>query len=219
MKISILALPIFLAMVVPSAFDAQAASFDCTKASTNVEILICKTPSLSRSDEELSAIYKQAVAVAINPDAVKQEQRNWIARMRNKCSNAQCLAVAYATRRLVLAASLTQDAASRPPAGQLLLVRAAQAEQQVGPGRTFPVSLVGRVEFGHDAAGGRYDLVNGNARITLSYVWELSDADQDKLAMLQERKSRVRAVGMLMVYANDGSAGFAGGAPLGIYAD
>ncbi len=209
---------LLLAAVMPfSPVEAQAASFDCAKASTNVEKLICKTPSLSRSDEELSAVYKQAVAVAFIADSVKKEQRGWIAR-RNKCPSAQCLAEEYETRRLVLAASLTQDATPSPPAGQPLLVRPAQAEMQVLPGRTFPISVVGTVEFGHDAAGGRYDLVSGNARVTLSYVWDFSDADLEKLSALDEKKARVRVVGMLKVYAEDGGATFAQGAPFAVYA-
>ncbi|MBP2302245.1 lysozyme inhibitor LprI family protein [Azospirillum picis] len=195
----------------------QAASFDCAKASTSVEKLICKTPSLSRADEELGAIYKQAVAVAVIAESVKKEQRGWIAR-RNECSSAQCLAEEYGTRLLVLRASLTQDAAPSPPAGQPLLVRPAQAETQVVPGRTLHASVVGIVEFGHDAAGGRYDLVSGNARITLSYVWHFSDADLETLSSLDERKTRVRVVGMLKVYAEDGSAAFAQGAPFAVYA-
>lgn len=215
-KFSVLLL---LAAVMPfTHVEAQAASFDCAKAATNVEKLVCKTPGLSKADEELSAVYKQAVAVALIADFVKKEQRGWIAR-RNKCPSAQCLAEEYETRRLVLAASLTQDATPSPPAGQPLLVRPAQSEMQVPPGRTFPVSVVGAIEFGHDAAGGRYDLVSGNARITLSYVWDFSDADLEKLSALDEKKTRVRAVGMLKVYAEDGSASFALGSTLAVYAE
>lgn len=210
---------LLLAAVMPfTHVEAQAASFDCAKAATNVEKLICKTPSLGKADEELSAVYKQAVAVALIVDSVKKEQRGWIAR-RNKCSGVPCLAEEYETRRLVLAASLTQDATPTQPAGQPLLVRPAQSEMQVPPGRTFPVSFGGTVEFGHDAAGGRYDLVSENARVTLSYVWDFSDADLEKLSALDEKKARVRVVGMLKVYAEDGSAAFAQGAPLAVYAD
>lgn len=208
---------LLLAAVIPfSPVEALAASFDCGKAATNIEKLICKTPSLSKADEELSAVYKQAVAVALIADAVKKEQRVWIAR-RNKCPSAQCLAEEYETRRLILAASLPQDATPVQPAEQPLLVRPAQAEAQVLPGRTFPVSVVGTVVFGHDAAGGRYDLVSGNARITLSYVWDFSDADQEKLSALEEKKARVRVVGMLKVYAEDGSAAFVQGSSFAVY--
>lgn len=218
MKTNLSALLLLLALAVPTPFEVHAASFDCAKAFTNVEKLICKTPILSRSDEELSAIYKQAVAVAFIADDVKKEQRKWIAR-RNNCTSVQCLAEEYETRCLVLAASLTQDSTPSPPVGQPLLMRAAQAEAQVLPGRTFPVSVVGTVEFGHDVAGGRYDLVSGNARVTLSYVWDFSSTDLEKLSALDDNKARVRVVGMLKVYAEDGSAAFAQGAPLAVYVD
>ena len=218
MKKNLSALLLLSALVPFSPFEAQAASYDCAKASTNVEKLICKTPSLSKADEDLSAVYKQAITVAFIADSVKKEQRGWIAQ-RNKCPSVQCLAEEYETRRLVLAASLTQDIAPSQPAGQPLLVRPAQAEMQVMPGRTFPVSVVGIVEFGHDAAGGRYDLVSGNARITSSYVWDFSDADLEKLSALDKKKTRVRVVGMLKVYAEDGSAAFAQGSSFAVYAD
>lgn len=216
MKRSIAISLLLSAMVLPTSFEVHAASFDCAKALTNVEKLICKTPSLGKADEELNSVYKQAVAVAFIADSVKKEQRGWIAR-RNKCPSIPCLAEEYETRRLVLSASLTQDATPTQPAGQPLLVRPAQAEMQVLPGRTFPVSVVGSIEFGHDAAGGRYDLVSGNARVTLSYVWDFSDADLQKLSALDERKTRVHVVGMLKVYAEDGSATFAQGSTLAVY--
>ncbi len=38
-----------------------AASFDCAKASTQVERLICSDESLSKLDEQLSGSYKQAL--------------------------------------------------------------------------------------------------------------------------------------------------------------
>src|SRR5215472_14292419 len=43
---------------------SQAASFDCAKAQTKVEKLICSNPTLSKADDALAAAYKKAMAAA-----------------------------------------------------------------------------------------------------------------------------------------------------------
>ena len=40
------------------ALPVQAASFDCAKASTEIEHAICNNPELSRLDEEMAAAYR-----------------------------------------------------------------------------------------------------------------------------------------------------------------
>lgn len=73
---------------------SQAASFDCAKAATKVEKLICSTPSLSKLDSDLAEIYKDA----IRKDAsLRQEQLGWM-KERNKCIDAACLESSYKDR-------------------------------------------------------------------------------------------------------------------------
>ncbi len=68
--------------------QAQAApSFDCTKATTEVEKTICASPSLSEADVALAAAYRDALARA--PEAAKlllrADQRGWIAHIGKIC--------------------------------------------------------------------------------------------------------------------------------------
>jgi uncharacterized protein len=73
---------------------AQAASFDCAKASTLIENAICASPDLSRKDEALGRLYQSALKQ--NP-AVRTEQVNWL-RERNRCIDERCLNNAYDRR-------------------------------------------------------------------------------------------------------------------------
>jgi uncharacterized protein YecT (DUF1311 family) len=62
------------------AAPATAASFDCAKARTKVEKLICKDPQLSRQDEDLARAYGEALKVWDGQIAayVKLNQRGWV---------------------------------------------------------------------------------------------------------------------------------------------
>ncbi|MES2058890.1 MAG: hypothetical protein V4564_23325 [Pseudomonadota bacterium] len=59
---------------------AGAASFDCAKASTRVEKLVCSDPQLSRLDERLAAAYREALKLWDGRIAayVKLTQRGWM---------------------------------------------------------------------------------------------------------------------------------------------
>jgi uncharacterized protein len=57
---------------------AQAASFDCNKASSKTEKAICADPELSKLDEELAAAYKEMLKVHPVPDYIKARQRDWL---------------------------------------------------------------------------------------------------------------------------------------------
>ena len=72
----------------------QAASFDCAKAGTKVEKLICSTPSLSELDSDLADIYKDALR---KDSSLRQQQLSWI-KERNKCNDASCLESSYKDR-------------------------------------------------------------------------------------------------------------------------
>jgi uncharacterized protein YecT (DUF1311 family) len=64
--------------------QAQAASFDCAKASTKVEKLICADAGLSKLDEELAQAYRDGARRTAEPDRYKREQRTWL-KQRESC--------------------------------------------------------------------------------------------------------------------------------------
>lgn len=80
---------------------AHAASFDCAKASTKVEKLICGDAALSKLDVELNAAYKTALQDEKQADTVKQAQKQWM-KERNGCADAACVKGAYEARLSLL---------------------------------------------------------------------------------------------------------------------
>lgn len=80
---------------------AQAASFDCTKAGTAQEKLICNASNLSKADEDLASLYagQMAKLTPFNQVELKKSQRSWIAFREKACGqDASCLAAQYEAR-------------------------------------------------------------------------------------------------------------------------
>lgn len=80
------------------ASSLTAASFDCTRASTFIEKEICKSSDLSLLDEELSRVYKDALASVYTQDELRAEQRKWIVEVRDRCTDTDCLEGVYLDR-------------------------------------------------------------------------------------------------------------------------
>src|SRR5690348_5822466 len=78
--------------------SAHAASFDCAKAATDVEKMICGNDALSQLDGGLSAAYKQMLDRSDDKEKVIQEQKLWMLDIRNACADPACLGQAYIAR-------------------------------------------------------------------------------------------------------------------------
>lgn len=79
---------------------AKAQSFDCSKASTRVERLICDNPRLGELDSDLAEAYQTALRDSPWASAnrrIRAEQKAWIAR-RDRCNNAGCVKRMYQMR-------------------------------------------------------------------------------------------------------------------------
>lgn len=76
---------------------AQAASFDCAKASTPQEKLICFDYRLSDLDSQLAWSYSDALKQSKDTSALKQYQKDWVA-AREKCTDVNCIMHAYVGR-------------------------------------------------------------------------------------------------------------------------
>jgi len=79
---------------------AKAQSFDCAKASTKVERMICDNPRLGELDSELAEAYQTALRDSPWASAnrrIRAEQKTWIAR-RDRCGNPGCVKRMYQMR-------------------------------------------------------------------------------------------------------------------------
>ena len=70
------------------------ASFDCKKASTKHEKLICEAPQLDAADTQMGEAYKNAVKTFPVKGFIQAEQRAWGYSYRNCKSVEQCVAIA-----------------------------------------------------------------------------------------------------------------------------
>jgi len=79
-----------VAVLAAGAARAEGPAFDCAKAESEVEHLICKDKNLSALDLKLDGVYKAALVKAGNehPPVLKAEQRGWIGG-RNECWKAK----------------------------------------------------------------------------------------------------------------------------------
>lgn len=82
-----------------TALPVQAASFDCAKAQSNIEHIICDNAEISKLDDELAVRYRLALRTMPWPqvDTVIQAQKIWM-KARNDCLNAGCVTAIYSAR-------------------------------------------------------------------------------------------------------------------------
>jgi uncharacterized protein len=87
--------------------DASLPTFDCSKASGEIETLICSDPELAALDHKMDAVFKRALAKNTGPDlkTLAAHQRGWI-KGRNDCWKAQdkkqCVIESYNVRMVEL---------------------------------------------------------------------------------------------------------------------
>lgn len=81
----------YLFAIVLSINCAQAASFDCKKASTTHEKLICNTPELNDADTQLGNTYGLVLKNFKFPDLIRVDQRSWLYGYRNCGVLAKCI--------------------------------------------------------------------------------------------------------------------------------
>jgi uncharacterized protein len=77
--------------------STYATSFDCVKASTKVERLICENPELSKLDDELSAKYKKVLKEPLKLNALDITQKQWLS-YRDRCESDVCIRNYYNQR-------------------------------------------------------------------------------------------------------------------------
>lgn len=91
---------ILIALFISLSSPVFAASFDCAKAGTTVEKLVCQNSFLSKLDDALAKNYGDLLNDSTNATAKKDlrdEQKSWIQK-RNACTDAKCLVELYGDR-------------------------------------------------------------------------------------------------------------------------
>lgn len=87
------------AMLLPAEPPIFLQSFDCAKAQTRVEKLICNDAGLRELDEHLDRYYEAGrAAVERAASCLQSDQAQWLKTIRNQCADASCLKAAYLDR-------------------------------------------------------------------------------------------------------------------------
>ncbi len=89
----------------PAAAQQPKPSFDCAKASTEIEKTICKSPDLAKADTDLAAAYGALMAKidAAAKEHLQKDQQRWIANRNRGCVSGEleiepCLKERYDNR-------------------------------------------------------------------------------------------------------------------------
>jgi len=99
------------AMIIMIPVTLWCASFNCAKASSRSEKMICSNEEISKADESLARVYKLALASTQDKAALKQQQKDWLKDVRNKCQDSACLKRIY-NDRLIALNSVTASSAT-----------------------------------------------------------------------------------------------------------
>jgi uncharacterized protein YfaP (DUF2135 family) len=108
---------LWLALTAPAA----AAGFDCSKANTAVERLICGNEELSQADSSLLDNYEKLLAAfagdSVEVERQQQAQKTWLRESRNRCPDVLCLQSAYINRNLTLESAIPRPITLDAPIG------------------------------------------------------------------------------------------------------
>ena len=153
---------------------AQAASFDCAKAATSTEKLVCANQRISDLDEYLGRYYQTARAeLGRGAACLAPNQREWLRTVRNVCKDAKCLERVYLDRLAELdplqpgATALKNE--DLPDVKALVWAIAPELDQVAAPPPKTHVPLVVTGRILEDADGGNGFLIQDakGARVIL----------------------------------------------------
>lgn len=72
-------------------------SFDCSQVTALADKIICQSENLTKLDLQLSNVYQNAIAVAVEKSTLKDAQEDW-SKLRRNCQSADCIIAAYEAR-------------------------------------------------------------------------------------------------------------------------
>ena len=166
----LLALPLLLGL-----HTAFAASFDCRKAVSTMERLVCSDENLSRQDEELASAYQQARSNSGAAATITRWQRDWLrSETVTACRDAASLGKVYGERiTLLREVAPASDAAARwhgfnrrqfkgktdPDSAELLLIGLAGNRVLISGSAIWrgPNAASGQVNTGEIDTTGQFD--------------------------------------------------------------
>jgi uncharacterized protein YecT (DUF1311 family) len=125
---------------------ALGAGFDCGKAKSTAESLVCQHRDISLLDERLSRVYAERLSIASDPAGEVKAQAKWLSHVRDRCASPSCLQAAYEARLFALKSGAF--ASTRCPIGEAGPIGAWQRRSGEGSFEEMAFSIDGsRREF------------------------------------------------------------------------
>jgi uncharacterized protein len=192
---------------------ASAQSFDCAKAGTRIEKMVCADRSVADLDEYLGRYYAAARdGNRAAASCLQADQAAWLKSRRDACADAACLKTAYLERLAELdplqpgATALKNVALPKVPSLAWIIPPAADKVAAPNNPRATPFEATGAIvnDIGSnpDSEGIVLRTASGT-RIPLMMLMFLDSPAQDHLtAMAKERNATFRARGFV---ASDGN--------------
>lgn len=180
--------------------SVHSASFDCAKAKTKIDKLICSDAKLSEADDKLTALYNEVLAKTPVSEDAKQQQLEWLKQSRNICKDTGCLEQAYASRISDLQEQLEKLPFKPVLDKPLIVLPSSPAEDRdaaakIGPAivKKEPLELIGRVSEGHDVAGANFAINSGKRYYVIRYGWNLTDEQKETLNKIEDQYVLLKA--------------------------
>ena len=185
---------------------AAAQSFDCAKAQTRVEKMVCADRAVAELDEYLGRYYAAARAeIPAARACLQSDQAQWLKSTRDACADAACLKSAYLTRLAELDPLQPGATALKnvelPPAPGLVWVVPPAADTVAAPPnpKAKPYEAIGTliddIATNPNSEGLAIRLKDGT-RIPLVLLMFLEGDTQQRLAILaKDRAATFRARG------------------------
>lgn len=203
---------------------AHAASFDCSKAATPTEKLICGNPRVSELDEHLGRYYGAArVELGRGAECLVPAQRDWLRKVRNACKDSACLERVYLQRLAELDPLQPGMTALRkvelPKVKSLVWIVAPALDTVAAPkpARRDPLIVVGKL-IDDVGEGDGYVIQDARSKkfVLLSSMF-IDEPDGTRLQSLARGESHQYEVRGERETSDDGSAHFAPGACTWVY--
>jgi uncharacterized protein len=74
------------------------AAIDCSRASSNADLLVCSNDGLALADERMALAFRDAMRRGVDRDKLITTQRDWKRDVRDRCNDVACLMRAYEDR-------------------------------------------------------------------------------------------------------------------------
>jgi uncharacterized protein len=194
------------AVAVGLAAPAAAQSFDCARAQTRIEKMVCADRALADLDEYLGRYYSAArAAMPAAESCLRGDQQEWLKTKRGACQDADCLRTAYLERLAELDPLQPGVTAlknvSLPAVPALVWIVPAAADTVAAPrnAKATPFEAVGTLVddiASNPKSDGITLVTNDGARIPVQLTMFLDGATQDAVASLvKQGPARYRARG------------------------